>query len=130
MRHHHDGGEEVIAVLVAVGAALGAVLRFVVDSEVTGRTPRSWPVATFLINVTGSLTLGALTGAHVPHALGAFAVTGVCGGFTTFSTASVETLTMMRARRLGAALAYAGGSLLACVAAVALGNLLVTAASA
>lgn len=111
------------ALLVAVGAALGAVLRLIVDGEIGLRTRRAWPLATFAINVSGSLVLGALTGADVFPALSAFAVTGVCGGFTTFSTASVETLTMLRARRPTAAITYAIGSALVCVGAVALGAL-------
>lgn len=116
-----------IALLVAVGAALGAVLRSIVDGEVTLRTRRSWPLATFVINVSGSFVLGALTGAHTPHAWSAFAVTGVCGGFTTFSTASVETLGMVRTARTSAAIAYALGSAFACVGAVALGALIAAA---
>lgn len=109
------------ALLVAIGGSLGAVLRALVDGEIKLRTRRTWPVATLLINVVGSFVLGAVTSAHVGPNVSALVVTGVCGGFTTFSTASVETLTLLRSRRGGATLAYAVGSLLVCVAAVLLG---------
>lgn len=95
--------------------------RFVVDGEMRLRRASSWPLATFVINVFGSFLLGCLTGAELHPTFVAFAATGLCGGFTTFSTASVETLTMLRRRRGLPALAYASGSAGVCVLAVAAG---------
>ena len=108
--------------LLALGGAIGASLRFVVDGEIKARRPSRWPIATFVINLVGSFVLGVLTASPRPSWLTAFAVTGMCGGFTTFSTASVETLTLLRDRRPAAALAYAAGSVVACVVAVALAH--------
>ena len=83
--------------LIALCGGAGAVCRFVVDAEIRHRVRGSFPVGTFVINVLGSLLLGILTGAATHHAgwlsptAKAALGTGFCGGFTTFSTASVET---------------------------------------
>lgn len=110
--------------LVALGGAIGAVLRFVADGEVKRRRAASWPLGTFLINVVGSFVLGALLGARLPSWSTALLATGICGGFTTFSTASVEAVTLLRGRRTAAALCYATGTLLACWGACLVGDLL------
>lgn len=84
--------------LIALCGGVGAVSRFVVDAEVRRRARGPFPVGTFLINVVGSFLLGVLTGALTHHAgwlsptTKAALGTGFCGGFTTFSTASVETV--------------------------------------
>lgn len=111
-----------IALLVALGGALGATARFVVDGVIKARTKGTWPVATFVINIVGSLVLG-FTLQRVPGAnLSALVVTGLCGGFTTFSTASVEAITLLRKEGAGRAAGYAAASVLACVAAVLVGQ--------
>lgn len=82
---------------IALCGGAGAVARFVLDAEVRHRVRRWFPSGTFVINVVGSLLLGVLTGAATHHAgwlsptAKAALGTGFCGGFTTFSTASVET---------------------------------------
>ncbi len=115
----------IAAALVAVSGGAGAALRFVVDGAVRGRRPTPLPVATVLINVSGSLLLGLLTGAHLLHGLGSVWFTalgtGLCGGYTTFSTASVETVRLAQSGRLGWALAHALGGLALAVAAAAAG---------
>lgn len=84
--------------LIAACGGVGAVSRFVVDAEVRRRVRGSFPVGTFVINALGSFLLGVLTGALTHHAgwlsptAKAALGTGFCGGFTTFSTASVETV--------------------------------------
>ncbi|HWC21119.1 MAG TPA: fluoride efflux transporter CrcB [Flexivirga sp.] len=117
--------------LIALCGGAGAVTRFVVDAEVRRRVRGSFPVGTFLINVVGSFLLGVLTGALTHHAgwlsptakvaLG----TGFCGGFTTFSTASVETtrlwLTTGRTESSRYAVATVAVSLLAAFLGLALG---------
>lgn len=110
----------VVAVMIA--GALGAVLRFVVDGSLQ-RFRERFPWGTLLINVTGSFIIGVLAGAVIfhgaPDELKAVAGTGFCGGYTTFSTASVETVRLAQQRRPVAALTYAGtslgGSVLGCV---------------
>jgi CrcB protein len=84
--------------LISLCGGVGAVSRFVVDAEVRRRVRGFFPVGTFVINVLGSFLLGVLTGALTHHAAWlsptakAALGTGFCGGFTTFSTASVETV--------------------------------------
>ncbi|WP_306187707.1 fluoride efflux transporter CrcB [Streptomyces sp. MK5] len=81
--------------LVAVGAMVGAPLRYLTDRAVQSRHDSVFPWGTFVVNVTGCLTLGLLTGAvsagaagpHVQLLLG----TGLCGALTTYSTFSYET---------------------------------------
>ncbi|GAA2178443.1 hypothetical protein GCM10009785_01020 [Brooklawnia cerclae] len=79
---------------VAIAGGLGAVLRFVLDGLIGRVNKLPLPVGTFLINVTGSLFLGLVTGFAATH-LGwdqwrLILGTGLAGGYTTFSTASVE----------------------------------------
>ncbi len=112
-------------VLVAVLGGVGAATRFVVDGSVRARWSRVFPVATLVVNVTGSFLIGLLTGAHLYHGLGpawlAAATTGFCGGYTTFSTAMVETVRLIQAGELRRATVNALGSLLLCLAAAAAG---------
>jgi fluoride exporter len=113
--------------LVAVGGGAGAVARFWVGRWVAELQLRhggvGFPWGTFAINVSGSALLGLLAAWCAGHPerrvwyvlLG----TGVCGGFTTFSTFSVEALELLREERVGAALLYTLGSVAAGVAAAA-----------
>ena len=73
--------------LVALGAAVGAVLRFVVASRVDGR----WPWGTAAVNVAGSALLGALSAMALSGHAMALLGTGFCGGFTTYSAFAVQT---------------------------------------
>jgi CrcB protein len=115
--------------LVSLGTALGAVARAVLDQWLRKETIRRYglgvgsrfPVGILAINVSGSFVLGLLTGV-VSHGLGplviAFAATGICGGFTTFSTWAFDTLILARdgERALAAAnvgLSVGGGMLAA-----------------
>ncbi|GAA4622492.1 fluoride efflux transporter FluC [Cellulomonas oligotrophica] len=121
------------ALLVAVFGGLGAALRFVVDGEVRRRWTGAFPLATVVVNVTGSLLIGLLVGAQLHLGLGppwfTAVTTGLCGGYTTFSTASVETVRLVQAGEVRAAWANALGSLVLCVAATAAGIALVTLAA-
>ena len=80
-----------IAVLL-VGGAIGAPARYLVDGAVQGRTSGPFPWGTLVVNVTGSLVLGIVTGLTLYHGLGdvpRVAVgAGFCGAYTTFSTYS------------------------------------------
>ncbi len=115
----------IAAVLVMIGGGIGAAARFVVDGWIRSRSRRAFPVATVTINVTGSLLIGLLTGLHLFAEFGSVwftaATSGVCGGYTTFSTAMVETVRLVQAGEWRSAAANALGTLVACVAAVACG---------
>ncbi|MCG7633893.1 fluoride efflux transporter CrcB [Gordonia McavH-238-E] len=114
-----------IALAVMVAGALGAVTRFVVDGAVRHRWPTTTPWGTFAINVSGSALLGVLAGVVVfhgaPHEWQLIAGTGFCGGYTTFSTASFETVRLVQRNDRWRAGAYAIGTLVASVTACAVG---------
>ncbi|WP_371097024.1 fluoride efflux transporter CrcB [Streptomyces sanglieri] len=82
--------------LVIVGAAVGAPLRYLTDRAVQSRHDSVFPWGTFTVNVSGSLVLGLLTGAVVAGAasshLQLLIGTGLCGALTTYSTFGYETL--------------------------------------
>ncbi len=81
---------------VALGAAFGAPLRYLVDRAVQTRHDSLFPWGTLAVNVTGSLILGVLIGGAsagaVPGSLTALLGTGVCGALTTYSTFGFETV--------------------------------------
>jgi CrcB protein len=111
--------------LVALLGGVGAATRFVVDGWFRGRWASGLPLATMTINVSGSLLIGALAGALSTGALAptayTLAATGFCGGYTTFSTASVEVVRLAQAGDTRRAVIAALGTLLLTVAAATLG---------
>lgn len=111
--------------LLAIAGGVGAGLRFVVDGLVRARLHTALPLGTILVNVTGSLLLGLLTGLisgpDASSTLGLVAGSGLLGGYTTFSTASLETVRLVQAGRTGLALVNALGTMVVCVLAAAAG---------
>lgn len=111
-----------ITLWLALAGGLGAGTRFVVDGVLSTRMRHLLPTATLVINVTGSFLLGLLTGWGAGHdAIRTVVGVGLLGGFTTFSTASVELVRLVRAERRWAALALASSMLVLCLAAAAAG---------
>ncbi|MBB4855989.1 CrcB protein [Mycobacteroides chelonae] len=110
---------------VVLAGALGAVLRFVVDSAVKCWWTHRFPWTTLLINLSGSALIGLLAGLVVFHhaspQLLTLLGTGFCGGYTTFSTASVESVRLIEQRRWALALYNTFGTLLGSVGACAVG---------
>ncbi|HJR68555.1 MAG TPA: fluoride efflux transporter CrcB [Gammaproteobacteria bacterium] len=113
---------------VAVGGALGSVARYACSGLAVRWLGGGFPWGTLFVNIAGSFVIGvlaALVTADGRPALGpdarAFFIVGILGGFTTFSSFSLETLNLARSGALGAAAANAGLSLVSCLAAVWLG---------
>ncbi|SDF42238.1 fluoride efflux transporter FluC [Limimaricola pyoseonensis] len=102
---------------VALGGAVGASLRFLVGQAL------AFPLGTLAVNVAGSLAIGALWVGLSGRGglLAPLLVTGLLGGFTTFSAFSLDTLRLVEAGRAGAALAYASGSVILSLGACASG---------
>jgi CrcB protein len=118
-------------IAVAIGGAMGSVARFWLAGAMTALTGPRFPWGTLLINVLGSFAIGLVAGITLtPERVGMhpdiriFLMTGVCGGFTTFSAFSLQTLELMQAGDLGPAFGYAIGSVVVCVAATYCGWLL------
>lgn len=99
---------------VGIGSVIGAILRYCLTSWWKSRH-LDWPLATLVINLTGALTLGLLTG-HLAATGSAmlFLGVGLLGGYTTFSTFNTEMVAMIDEHRWGSlllyfSLSYAGG---------------------
>jgi CrcB protein len=93
----------VTVLLVALGAAVGAPLRYLVDRFIQARHDSVFPWGTLVVNVTGSFLLGALAGAVRGPWL-ALLGTGFCGALTTYSTFGFETVRLVQQRTTGYAL--------------------------
>jgi CrcB protein len=108
---------------VALGGALGSVVRFWMTTVMTAVTGPRYPWGTLLINVAGSFIIGLVAGLTLtPERLGwhpsvrIFLMTGFCGGFTTFSAFSLQALELLQAGETVAALGYMVASVILCVA--------------
>ncbi len=105
--------------LVFVGAGLGGTLRHILNVNLGRAFGTAFPWTTAFINVSGSLVMGLLTGWLAFRAGGGltqptrlFFATGVLGGYTTFSTFSLETILLFESGKTAEALAYVVGSVL------------------
>jgi len=111
--------------MVALGGALGALLRYLVAGFVQERLGGLFPWGTLFVNASGSFLLGFFFERALHSAVSAewrlFFAVGVLGAYTTFSTYSYETLALLREGALGLAFAYALGTLALGVAAALLG---------
>jgi CrcB protein len=120
--------------LVALGSGLGGAARLYVSTLVGRVAGYGFPWGTLLVNVLGCAAVGALGALfapsnplHLQHDLRMLLVVGILGGFTTFSAFSLETLQLVQRGPPGAAVAYAGGSLMLCLLAAALSYAIVIA---
>ena len=113
------------SLLVALGGATGALARYWVGVGLSQFATVPFPAATFAVNVLGSLLIGILAGGvQAGSAAHAGLIVGLLGGFTTFSSFSLETVRLVEAGRGGVAITYAVASLALCVAAAFTGLLL------
>ena len=114
---------------IALAGGVGAAARALLDARLTARwrTGRGWraiPWGIMVVNLSGSLALGVVAGAMLADPLGSVLAVGFLGGYTTFSTASADTIRLFRERRTWAAVANGPGMLLASVALASLGLVL------
>lgn len=114
---------------VALGGALGSMARFGCSSLVAGWFGQTFPWGTLIINVVGSFVIGffaTLAGPDgrvlVPGDMRQFVMVGVCGGFTTFSSFSLQTLTLLRDGEVVGAGLNVVVSVMLCLLAVWLGH--------
>ena len=117
--------ELVLIIGVALAGAVGAPARYVVERIAGSRWAGAFPAGTFVVNASGSLALGAIVGLTLEHGLDAdvrtIVGTGFLGAYTTFSTYAYETIRTAEDGHRETAVAYALGSVVASVAAAALG---------
>jgi CrcB protein len=102
----------------ALGSGIGGAARFLIGGFFEKQTANIFPWATFTVNLTGSLIIGILyalsqkTKAISPE-ISVFLITGICGGFTTFSAFSMDNFRLIQQGEYGIAMLYVGGSIIA-----------------
>ena len=108
-----------ILFLIALGGAAGSVLRYLLGGRVQHFAPHGFPVGTLTVNVLGCLLIGILArlflNAQPAGEWRALLVVGFCGGFTTFSTFSIETVGLIDGGEYARAATYIAGSVLLCI---------------
>ena len=118
-----------LMIAIAAGGAIGALLRFWMSTAVYAVLGRAFPYGTLAVNVVGSLLMGLLTiwlleRTSAGPAARAFLLIGLLGAFTTFSTFSIETMTLVESGQIVKAVFNAVLSVGLCVTAAAFGLLL------
>jgi CrcB protein len=116
---------------IAIGSALGGMARYACSRAVALSYGETFPWGTLAVNVVGSFIIGSIAAASAPESrlvvsptARTFLMVGICGGFTTFSSFSLQTLELIRNRDFGEALGNMLLSVAACMAAVAMGYIL------
>jgi len=114
---------------IAIGGALGSVARYACSELSVHLFGAAFPWGTLAVNVLGSFVIGLFASFTGPGGAWAapldarlFVTVGICGGFTTFSSFSLQTLAMFRSGDTGLAIANIGGSVILCLASVWLGH--------
>jgi len=111
--------------LIFVGGGLGSVCRYALGGLIQTRAHAAFPVGTLAVNVLGCLIIGVLARQMLNMQSDLMAraalITGFCGGFTTFSTFSYETVALISGGEWGKASLYVGASVAACLAGTAIG---------
>ncbi len=107
--------------VVLIGGA-GSVLRFLVDGAVSSRTGRTFPYGTLVVNLSGALVLGLLTGLALSGDQALLAGTAAVGSYTTFSTWMLETQRLTEERQVRSAGRNVVLSVVLGVAAAAIGQ--------
>jgi len=114
-----------IYLLIALGGAVGSLLRYLVGGAVQRMSDSGFPVGTMVVNVSGCFIIGVLVrqflNMQLSPELRALLIVGFCGGFTTFSTFSAETLGLIEGGEYGRAAGYVVLSVTLCLAATLAG---------
>lgn len=115
--------------LVGTGSAIGGISRFVLGKLISSTFIASFPYSTFLINIVGSFLIGvfiALQGKQsITEMSMLFLTVGFCGGFTTFSSFSLENILLLKQGNVGIAMLYIASSIILGLAAVYLGMIVI-----
>lgn len=104
---------------VGLGGFVGAILRYLI-SLIPIKNPESFPVNTFIINIVGAFVIGCIAfsaskNENIDPKLLLFLKVGICGGFTTFSTFSLETAELIKSGSVITALIYVFASVILCI---------------
>ena len=117
-------------ILIAIGSAIGGTLRYWLTGVMAEIMGVMFPWGTMLINVTGSIAIGLFATATVgdgpfpvPMEWRSFFMVGVCGGYTTFSSFSLQTLGLIQGGQILWAMLNVAGSVLLCLLGVWLGHM-------
>jgi CrcB protein len=113
---------------VAIGGALGSMARYGCSDLVARLTGSGLPIGTLVVNISGAVLIGFFAGLSAPEGrlllpvpARVFLMTGICGGYTTFSTFSLETLNLLSDGEWAWAIANIVGSVTLCLVGVGLG---------
>lgn len=116
-------------IMVAVGGAIGTLARYWFAAFMVTLVGPSFPWGTLIINIVGSFAIGVFAtwtqpGAifHMSHQMALFTMVGLCGGFTTFSSFSLQTLDLMRGKQVLHAIGYVVSSVVFCLVGVWVGT--------
>jgi CrcB protein len=123
-----------ILFLIAAGGAVGSALRYLIGGAVQRSSASGFPVGTMFVNVAGCFLIGVfvryLLNMQTSAELRALLIVGFCGGFTTFSTFSFETVGLIEGGEYARAATYILGSVVLCLVATFAGMAAVSAMSA
>ena len=124
-----NGSELVMTGWVALGSAIGGAARYLASGAVARLAGESFPWGTLLVNISGSLLIGLLATLTAPEGRWLlapvwrqFLMLGVLGGFTTFSSFSLQTFALVQEGEWMSAVGYVVGSVLLCLVGVWLGH--------
>jgi fluoride exporter len=118
-----------ILLLIALGGGVGSLLRYLIGGAIQRSSASGFPIGTTFVNVVGCFLVGVfvrfLLNMQTSVELRALLIVGFCGGFTTFSTFSYETVGLLEGGEYVRAVTYVLGSLLLCVTATFAGMIAV-----